>query len=191
MDGRAAAASRSMCPRAQAVGHGAADSGLDSRPGSYCTIHMTGQRGILAWVFAVVLCVGGCDSKPRGQADETMSRSSLEERLSRAVVRDLDIHLENFANAFSALYKACVDQGCEYSNVVVGGDILQSQLNRPIRLSGTMTVLEAYESLAKQIDAQIDGSSGRFVFHDGTYSPAPPVDGPDPFAPSELESPER
>lgn len=111
--------------------------------------------------------------------------------MSRAVVRDLDIHLENFANAFSALYKACVDQGCEYSNVVVGGDILQSQLNRPIRLSGTMTVLEAYESLAKQIDAQIDGSSGRFVFHDGTYSPAPPVDGPDPFAPSELESPER
>ncbi len=69
--------------------------------------------------------------------------------------------------------------------MVVKGDTLQSRLNQPIRLSGTMTVLEAYESLAEQIDAQIDWSSGYCLFHDGTYSSAPPVTGPDPFAPSE------
>ena len=135
--------------------------------------------------LAIVAIVVGCSPKPPVPPDNHAALSPHEEILSQSVVKELDIHAENFQDAFAALYKACIDQGSPCSGVVVKGDILQSRLNQPIRLSGTMTVLEAYESLAEQIDAQIDGSSGYFVFHDGSYSPASPVVGPDPFAPSE------
>lgn len=143
---------------------------------------------ILSVAFVAMAWTSGCERRPEETSVAPAGRSPVEERLSKSVVKDLQIDAKDFEHGYFALIKACEEQGCAYAYVSLR-DIPDSDMDQPVQLSGTMTVLEAFESLAKQLDAKLDGSAGHLVIHRGSYSSTPPITGPDPFAPHEPETP--